>query len=89
MGLLEATSLGLTSHLHRQLSVMSSEGEGQGWPVPRRCLGSAGKEVHTAEAKASGALIQEEKAEMGTVSRMDKEGWTGWAGLGLMSVLRP
>ncbi|XP_072636145.1 ATP-binding cassette sub-family C member 3 isoform X1 [Canis lupus baileyi] len=51
----------------RQLSVMSSEGEGQGWPVPRRCLGSAGKEVHTAEAKASGALIQEEKAEMGTV----------------------
>ncbi|XP_045840743.1 ATP-binding cassette sub-family C member 3 isoform X4 [Meles meles] len=51
----------------RQLSVMSSEGEGQGRPVPRRRLGSAEKAVQTAEAKARGALIQEEKAAMGTV----------------------
>uniref|UniRef100_A0A452UGF2 Multidrug resistance-associated protein 1 n=1 Tax=Ursus maritimus TaxID=29073 RepID=A0A452UGF2_URSMA len=40
----------------RQLSVMSSEGEGQGRPV-----------VQAEEAKARGKLIQEEEAEMGTV----------------------
>ncbi|XP_032175781.1 canalicular multispecific organic anion transporter 2 isoform X3 [Mustela erminea] len=51
----------------RQLSVMSSEGEGQGRPVPRRRLGSAEKALQAAEAKARGALIQEEKAAMGTV----------------------
>ncbi|XP_032727951.1 canalicular multispecific organic anion transporter 2 isoform X1 [Lontra canadensis] len=55
------------SCLHRQLSVMSSEGEGQGRPVPRRRLCSAEKAVQAAEAKARGALIQEEKAAMGTV----------------------
>uniref|UniRef100_A0A452UGB6 Multidrug resistance-associated protein 1 n=1 Tax=Ursus maritimus TaxID=29073 RepID=A0A452UGB6_URSMA len=43
----------------RQLSVMSSEGEGQGRPVPRR--------LQAEEAKARGKLIQEEEAEMGTV----------------------
>ncbi|XP_059234527.1 ATP-binding cassette sub-family C member 3 isoform X3 [Mustela nigripes] len=51
----------------RQLSVMSSEGEGQGRPVPRRRLGSAEKALQAAEAKARGALIQEEKTAMGTV----------------------
>ncbi|XP_057569930.1 ATP-binding cassette sub-family C member 3 isoform X1 [Hippopotamus amphibius kiboko] len=51
----------------RQLSTMSSEGEGQGRPVPRRRLGVAEKVVQTTEAKASHALTQEEKAEMGTV----------------------
>lgn len=80
VGLLEITSLGLTSCLHRQLSVMSSEGEGQGRPVPRRRLGSAENGVQAEEAKARGKLIQEEEAEMGTVSRMDEEGWRGWAG---------
>ncbi|VFV41650.1 canalicular multispecific organic [Lynx pardinus] len=45
----------------RQLSVMSSEGEGQGRPVPQRRPGSTGKVVQAAEVKASGALIQEEK----------------------------
>lgn len=77
VGVLETTSLGLTSCLHRQLSVMSSEGEGQGRPVPRRRLGSAEKALQAAEAKARGALIQEEKTAMGTVSRMDKGGWRG------------
>ncbi|XP_034882734.1 canalicular multispecific organic anion transporter 2 [Mirounga leonina] len=51
----------------RQLSVMSSEGEGQDRPVFRRHLSSAEKVVQAAEAKARGALIQKEKAEMGTV----------------------
>lgn len=78
--LLEITPPGLTSCLHRQLSVMSSESEGQGRPVSRRRLGSAEKGVQTEEAKARGKLIQEEEAEMGTVSRMDEEGWRGWAG---------
>ncbi|XP_006177042.1 canalicular multispecific organic anion transporter 2 [Camelus ferus] len=51
----------------RQLSAMSSEGEGQGRPVPRRHLGATEKAVPATEAKASPVLIQEEKAEMGTV----------------------
>ncbi|XP_014689382.3 ATP-binding cassette sub-family C member 3 isoform X1 [Equus asinus] len=51
----------------RQLSAMSSEGEGQGRPVSRRRVGPAEKVVPVAEAKASGALIQEEKMETGTV----------------------
>ncbi|KAF5915974.1 hypothetical protein HPG69_003047 [Diceros bicornis minor] len=51
----------------RQLSAMSSEGEGQGRPVPRRRVGPAEKVVQAAEAKASGALVQEEKMETGTV----------------------
>ncbi|XP_037350168.1 ATP-binding cassette sub-family C member 3 [Talpa occidentalis] len=56
----------------RQLSVMSSEEEGLDWPVPRRHLGSAEKVEETAETKmkqgeGEGMLIQEEKAEVGTV----------------------
>ncbi|XP_077632923.1 ATP-binding cassette sub-family C member 3 isoform X1 [Crocuta crocuta] len=51
----------------RQLSVMSSEGEGQGRAVLRRRLGSTEKVVKAAEVKASGALIQEEKTATGTV----------------------
>ncbi|KAK2494136.1 hypothetical protein MC885_020262 [Smutsia gigantea] len=51
----------------RQLSVMSSEGEGQGWPVLRRRVGTAEKVMQAAEVKARGALMQEEKVEMGSV----------------------
>nr|XP_012645243.2 canalicular multispecific organic anion transporter 2 isoform X2 [Microcebus murinus] len=50
----------------RQMSAMSSEGEDQGEPVPRRCLIPSQK-VQVTEAKANGVLIQEEKAEIGTV----------------------
>ncbi|XP_008569047.1 PREDICTED: canalicular multispecific organic anion transporter 2 [Galeopterus variegatus] len=51
----------------RQMSAMSSEGEGQGRPVSRKHLGPSEKVVPVTEAKASGALIEEEKAEIGTV----------------------
>ncbi|KAM9748173.1 ATP-binding cassette sub-family C member 3 [Dama dama] len=51
----------------RQLSSMSSEGEGQGRSVPRRRPGAAEKVVPAIEAKASHVLTQEEKTEMGTV----------------------
>ncbi|XP_036307045.1 ATP-binding cassette sub-family C member 3 isoform X1 [Pipistrellus kuhlii] len=51
----------------RQLSTMSSEGEGQGRPVPRRRLGPAEKLAQAAEAKANGTLIEEEKMETGKV----------------------
>ncbi|XP_036735437.2 ATP-binding cassette sub-family C member 3 isoform X3 [Manis pentadactyla] len=61
----------------RQLSVVSSEGEGAGQPVLRRRVGTAEKVMQAAEVKARGALIQEEKVEMGTVSR-----WTRRAGEG-------
>lgn len=74
MGLLEIASLGLTSCLHRQLSVMSSEGEGQGQPVPQRRPGSTEKVVQAAEVKASGALIQEEKVEIGWRGRLERAG---------------
>ncbi|XP_039332235.1 ATP-binding cassette sub-family C member 3 isoform X1 [Saimiri boliviensis] len=50
----------------RQLSALSSDGEGQGQPAPRRRLGPSEK-VQVTEAKANGALTQEEKAETGTV----------------------
>ncbi|PNI58383.1 ABCC3 isoform 9, partial [Pan troglodytes] len=50
----------------RQLSALSSDGEGQGRPVPRRHLGPSEK-VQVTEAKADGALTQEEKAAIGTV----------------------
>lgn len=80
MGMSEASSAGLTGCLHRQLSTMSSEGESQGRPVLRRRLGPAEKAVQAAEAKANGMLIEEEKVEMGKVSRVDKEGWREWAG---------
>lgn len=78
VAVLEASSLGLTRCLHRQMSAMSSEGEGQGRSVPRRRLGAAEKAVPAAEAKASHVLTQEEKTEMGTVSRVGEEGWRGW-----------
>lgn len=81
MAVLEASSLGLTSCLRRQLSAMSLEREGQGRPVPRRRLGAAEKVVQATEAKASRVLLtQEEKVEMGTVSSLGGEGWRGWAG---------
>ncbi|XP_006833709.1 PREDICTED: canalicular multispecific organic anion transporter 2 [Chrysochloris asiatica] len=51
----------------RQLSTMSSDGEGPGWSVSRRHLGPAEKVVPATEAKAKGVLTQEEKEEMGTV----------------------
>ncbi|ELK01672.1 Canalicular multispecific organic anion transporter 2, partial [Pteropus alecto] len=51
----------------RELSTMSSEGEGQGRPVHRRRLSIAEKVVQAAEAKANGVLIKEEKVEMGRV----------------------
>ncbi|XP_063562335.1 ATP-binding cassette sub-family C member 3 isoform X2 [Gorilla gorilla gorilla] len=50
----------------RQLSALSSDGEGQGRPVPRRHLGPS-ENVEVTEAKADGALTQEEKAAIGTV----------------------
>ncbi|XP_053424694.1 ATP-binding cassette sub-family C member 3 isoform X3 [Nycticebus coucang] len=50
----------------RQLSAMSSEGEAEAQPVSRRHLVSSEK-VQKTEAKANGVLIQEEKAEVGTV----------------------
>ncbi|XP_069338491.1 ATP-binding cassette sub-family C member 3 [Eulemur rufifrons] len=50
----------------RQLSAMSSDGEDQGQPVPRRCLIPSQK-VQETDAKANGVLIQEEKLETGTV----------------------
>uniref|UniRef100_G1R8R1 ABC-type glutathione-S-conjugate transporter n=1 Tax=Nomascus leucogenys TaxID=61853 RepID=G1R8R1_NOMLE len=50
----------------RQLSALSSDGEGQGQPVSRRHLGPSEK-VQVTEAKADGALTQEEKAKIGTV----------------------
>ncbi|XP_008059021.2 canalicular multispecific organic anion transporter 2, partial [Carlito syrichta] len=50
----------------RQLSTLSSDGEGQSRLGSRRCL-SPSEKVQMAEAKASGVLIEEEKAETGTV----------------------
>uniref|UniRef100_A0A8C8WXI6 ATP binding cassette subfamily C member 3 n=1 Tax=Panthera leo TaxID=9689 RepID=A0A8C8WXI6_PANLE len=85
VGLLEIASLGLTSCLHRQLSVMSSEGEGQGQPVPQRRPGSTEKVVQAAEVKASGALIQEEKAEIGTVKL--SVFWDYAKGMGLYTIV--
>lgn len=73
---------------------MSSEGEGQGRPVSRRRLGPAEKLAQAAEAKANGTLIEEEKVEMGKVSKVDKQGGGGWpgpqpSGLGLTGALCP
>nr|XP_013004976.1 canalicular multispecific organic anion transporter 2 isoform X2 [Cavia porcellus] len=52
--------------LMRQLSTMSSDGEGQARPVLRRHQ-SASEAEQVAKAKETGTLIQEEKAETGTV----------------------
>lgn len=73
----EASSLGLTSCLYRQLSAMSSEGEGHVRTMPRRRLGPAEKVAQAGEVKANGMLIEEEKVEMGRVSRVNEEGWRG------------
>lgn len=56
---------------------MSLEGEGHNRPVHQRRLSTAEKVVQAAEVKAKGALIEEEKVEMGRVSRVNKEGWRG------------
>ncbi|XP_053766774.1 ATP-binding cassette sub-family C member 3 isoform X2 [Desmodus rotundus] len=53
--------------LQRQLSDMSSDGEGQGRPVSLKRLGPAEKVVQAAELKANGILIEEEKVEVGKV----------------------
>ncbi|XP_004591269.2 ATP-binding cassette sub-family C member 3 [Ochotona princeps] len=51
----------------REMSTMSSDGEAQGRPVSRRCLDSSEKTVQVTEAKATGALTQEETAATGNV----------------------
>ncbi|XP_036078629.1 canalicular multispecific organic anion transporter 2 isoform X3 [Rousettus aegyptiacus] len=51
----------------RELSTMSLEGEGHSRPVHQRRLSTAEKVVQAAEVKAKGALIEEEKVEMGRV----------------------
>ncbi|XP_035889629.1 canalicular multispecific organic anion transporter 2 isoform X2 [Phyllostomus discolor] len=53
--------------LNRQLSAMSSDGEGQGQSVPLKHLGPAAKVVQAAKGKANGTLIEEEKVEVGKV----------------------
>lgn len=50
---------------------MSSDGEGQGRSVPLKHLGPAAKVVQAAEVKANGMLIEEEKVEVGKVSKVD------------------
>lgn len=66
--------LGLTSCLHREMSSLSSEGEGQNRPVPRRHTNSMEKEMPMTKTKETGALIKEETTETGNVSRVDM-GW--------------
>ncbi|KAM6175201.1 ATP-binding cassette sub-family C member 3 isoform 2-T2 [Erethizon dorsatum] len=51
----------------RQLSTMSSEAEGQARPAPRRHQGISEKAAQVTKTKETGILIQEEKAETGTV----------------------
>ncbi|XP_036912751.1 ATP-binding cassette sub-family C member 3 isoform X2 [Sturnira hondurensis] len=53
--------------LKRQLSAVSSDGEGQGHSLPLKPLGPAEKVVQAAERKANGTLIEEEKVEVGKV----------------------
>uniref|UniRef100_A0A8C2VPQ5 ATP binding cassette subfamily C member 3 n=1 Tax=Chinchilla lanigera TaxID=34839 RepID=A0A8C2VPQ5_CHILA len=53
--------------LMRQLSSMSSDGEGQARPVPRRHQSISEKAVQVAKAKETGMLTKEEAAETGTV----------------------
>lgn len=66
--------LGLTSRFHRQMSSMSSEGESQNRPVPKRHTNPSEKEMQVMKAKETGALITEETAETGNVSRVGM-GW--------------
>ncbi|XP_023573947.1 canalicular multispecific organic anion transporter 2 isoform X1 [Octodon degus] len=51
----------------RQMSSMSSDGEGQAQPVPRRHQSISEKAMQVTKAKKTGMLIEEEKAETGTV----------------------
>lgn len=63
------SGLGLTSCFHRQMSSMSSEGESQNRPVTKRHTNPSEKETQVTNAKKTGALITEETAETGNVSR--------------------
>lgn len=56
------------------MSSLSSEGEGQNRPVLKRYTSSLEKEVPATQTKETGALIKEEIAETGNVSRVDM-GW--------------
>lgn len=58
----------------REMSSLSSEGEGQNRPVLKRYTSSLEKEVPATQTKETGALIKEEIAETGNVSRVDM-GW--------------
>ncbi|XP_042637031.1 ATP-binding cassette sub-family C member 3 [Orycteropus afer afer] len=69
----------------RQLSTMSSEGEGPGWSMSRRRLGEAEKVVQVTEAKVNRVLIEEEKEEMGTVKM--NVFWDYTKAMGLCTVL--
>ncbi|XP_075847189.1 ATP-binding cassette sub-family C member 3 isoform X1 [Microtus pennsylvanicus] len=51
----------------RQMSSMSSEGESQNRPVPKRHTNPSEKEMQVMKAKETGALITEETAETGNV----------------------
>ncbi|XP_050012615.1 ATP-binding cassette sub-family C member 3 [Alexandromys fortis] len=51
----------------RQMSSMSSEGETQNRPVPKRHTNPSEKEMQVMKAKKTGALITEETAETGNV----------------------
>ncbi|XP_041520483.1 ATP-binding cassette sub-family C member 3 isoform X2 [Microtus oregoni] len=51
----------------RQMSSMSSEGESQNRPVPKRHMNPSEKETQVMKAKETGALITEETAETGNV----------------------
>lgn len=56
------------------MSSMSSEGENQNRPVPKRHTNPSEKEMQVMKAKETGALITEETAETGNVSRVGM-GW--------------
>ncbi|XP_052050863.1 ATP-binding cassette sub-family C member 3 isoform X2 [Apodemus sylvaticus] len=51
----------------REMSSLSSEGEGQNRPVPRRHTNSLEKEMPVIKTKETGVLIKEETAETGNV----------------------
>ncbi|KAM4822942.1 ATP-binding cassette sub-family C member 3 [Urocitellus parryii] len=51
----------------RELSTMSSEGEGQSRAAPRRHLSQSEKAAQVTEAKETGVLVQEETAQTGKV----------------------
>jgi hypothetical protein len=63
--------LGLTVCLHREMSSLSSEGEVQNRTMPKKHTNSLEKEALVTKTKETGALIKEEIAETGNVSRVD------------------